>query len=141
MLKMLNPSLSALEKKYLIICDFWCRMSNIKVKSVECVPLPEGCCDGKLKSRFDIKNRTIYIKEYEESVLDFVNMIFHFIFKDINKTLNEEIINVANENAQIILYSSENEPNVKGDEEIGTDKLFEFLTWMKKCAYNEKVEN
>ena len=141
MLKMLNPSLSAIEKRYLALCDFWCRMNNIKVKSVECIPLEDGSCDSKLTDRCDITFKTIYIKEYEESVLGFVNMIFKFIFKDINKEINDEIVKIANENAQVILYSSENEPTVEGNEELGTDKVFEFLTWLKRCAHNEKVEN
>ena len=101
----------------------------------------DGSCDSKLTDRCDITFRTIYIKEYEESVLGFVNMIFKFIFKDINKELNDEIVKIANENAQVILYSSENEPTVEGNEEFGTDKVFEFLTWLKRCAHNEKVEN
>ena len=48
MIKTLNPSLTSIEKKYLVLSDFWCRMNNIRVKSVECIPLEDGSCDSKL---------------------------------------------------------------------------------------------
>ena len=137
MIKTLNPSLTSIEKKYLVLSDFWCRMNNIRVKSVECIPLEDGSCDSKLIDRCDLKNRIIYVKDYEESVMSMVNMIIKFIYHDLKIETTENHFVSSGICAKNYIYDNETLGEIKEYKDFTVyemEKIFDFLTWLKEKA-------
>ena len=140
-------NLTLIEKKYIILSNFWCKENNIRIEMTDCIPLGDGSYDDHLLSRSDTKNNKIYLRkdidllsmkdEKSHLVINIINAIIPFIYKSYNTPYTNQHLNTCNELIDLYLFKNYSFDNIKADNkfiQFNMEKIFEFIIWLKEKA-------